>query len=423
MKQKQKNYCKKSGAITVEVAIGIALAVVVLVVTIGLFSENLSAMVSNSRIVNMFDNTNKSTYDNFNRDYTGAQVNVQLIGEQGLAMLRNLANNKAITQIDKLFDGTDTSITNANSIAYLATVVNSIVGSPNICVYMKKDSRKKCEDDPDIVKTLYNVNISGSSITISKADSKTEVRYPTMGSDYSGGAQGITIAPQNGSPTTANLNPMQSGYSPTNIFYGTIYTYIKNLSFFADDSNTVYDYDILIKKTNAGTPSPTLTTEQVKTTIIALLTGTNGLPSNMQIAHDKCKCGDHWYCGGSVGNNTPGYSSISECGMPLDGYSTSFVDNAEVTSTQDYATTFVNIISGDTSQNVINIINDLINSPDLPAFINLLEQDHINNSCAKFTQALTTFNNPPNNLGINIPSCIPYGFDTNYCVSSGLCSP
>lgn len=408
---------KKVGAITVEVGIGIALAVIVLIVAIGLFNDNLAAMISNSRIANMFDNTNKATYGNFNRDYTDSQVNVQLIGEQGLAMLRNIANNKAITQIDKLFDGTDTSYTNSNSIAYLTTVINSIVGSPNICVYMKKDSQKRCTED-NIGGTLYNVTFNGNTVTISKASSGMEVKTVTMGSDF-GAAQGITIKPPVGAQNTANLNPMQTGYIPANITDSSIYTYIKTLSFFADESNTVYDYDILIKAINAGNPLPTMTPEQVKVALITFLTGStdptnptgsDGVVGNMQSAHNKCTGYVFWCDSGP--NHDCNYPAInnagaSKCGIPFYGHSDTFVSIGEVSDTYNYANELATILSGDTSPTVLELVNNLLSQPDISLLIDTLRQDHINNSCSKFKDALQNIADA-NQLTIPIPACVPY---------------
>lgn len=416
------NQNKKLGAITVEVGIGIALAVIVLIIAIGLFNDNLAAMVSNSGISNMFNNTNKSTYDNFNRDYTNSQVNVQLIGEQGLSMLRNIANNKAITQIDKLFDGTDTSITNANSIAYLSTVINAIVGSPNICVYMKKDSTKKCEDDPGIAKTLYNVNINGSSVTISKANSLTEVKTATMGGDFSSGAQGITITTPRG-PSNA-ISPMTSGYGPAGITDGSIYTYIKYLSFFADDSNTVYDYDILIKKSNAG--SGTGSIAQLANQLIDKIF--NYSASSLLTAHNNCT--GYLYPDTHEGDiNAPAYANQnltltdkSKCGTSGQTSTSFFVYNEDLQSVNNYVTEFTTMLnsfadnSSNSSVSTTDVVNTMISAPDFKNFITILQKDHSNGTCDAFNNNIKDIFQA-NNVNVTLPDCTPFSNENTSTLS------
>lgn len=414
-------HSRKSGAITVEVAIGIALAVIVVLVALGLFSENLATMISSSGFANMFKNSNKTTYSSFSSDYTNSQVNVQLIGEQGLAMLRNIANNKAIEQIDKYMSGADTSVTNANSIAYLAFAINAIVGSPDICVYMKKDSDKKCNQD-GIGGYSYRINLNGGSISINK-EGTAGSQNPTIGGDFQSGAAGITVKTYAGGNNTLQTfqpaNTLPTNYSPATIGQTSIYTYIKTLSFFADESNTVYDPVILIKAINSGKATPTaMTPEQVKIKLIEFLTGSTdpanptgsgGVVANMQDAHDKCT-------GYTDPDNRSGdtdlpavfdrnYSS-DECGTPGWPWSDNFVYLDDVYKTQTYANTFATIISGDTSQNILDIVNALLSQPNLRNFINSLRQDHVNDSCGKFTSALQNIADA-NKVSIPIPACVP----------------
>lgn len=404
-------HSRKSGAITVEVAIGIALAVIVVLVALGLFSENLSNMVSSSGIANMFKNSNKTTYSSFGRDYTNSQVNVQLIGEQGLAMLRNIANNKAIEQIDKYMSGVDTSVTNVNSIAYLAIAINAIVGSPDICVYMKKDSDKKCNQD-GIGGYSYRMNLNSGSITINKEGGGITPRYPAIGGDFSGGAAGITIKTYSGG-TLQTFQPasiLPTSYNPASISQTSIYTYIKNLSFFADESNTVYDPVILIKAINTGNSTPNaMTPEQVKTALVEFLIGSDGsggVAAKMQNTHDVCT----GYIGSWDTDNPAAFDQNypdSQCGNFWDGNDNIFVSKSEANSTKMYATTFSTIISGDTSQSILDIVNDLLSQQDLRPFIKLLQQDHVNDSCGKFTNALQNIASA-NNVSIPIPACVPY---------------
>lgn len=164
---------RKPAAVSTEVAIGIALSVVVLFVAIGLFSDNLSSMITSSNIGNVFNgNGSKEHYDNLNRDYSKSQINVQIMGEQGLSQLRRIANNKAIEIIENPFSASNPD---GNSIAYLALAIKALTGEPHVCVYMKNDSDKFCdeksENPPSIGGYNYKIDVSsGSTLTISKVD-------------------------------------------------------------------------------------------------------------------------------------------------------------------------------------------------------------------------------------------------------------
>lgn len=404
-------HSKKSGAITVEVAIGIALAVIVVLIALGLFSENLSNMVSNSGFANMFDNTGKTTYSSFGRDYTDSQVNIQLIGEQGLAMLRNIANNKAITQIDKYMDGTDTSVTNVNSITYLAIAINSIVGSPDICVYMKKDSDKECDDD-NIGGVSYYIALNGGSITINKKGGGITPKYPAVGGNFSGGAAGITINAGN----KGNVDPKTNSYNPAGISTTAIYTFIKDLSFFADDSNTVYDPVILIKAINAGKSSPnTGLMAQLESIVTTTLPSIN---ASTQQAHNDCRgvlSGQYGFA------DVPGFSdSPSECGgKGGDFIFGSYNMNNYITSKQlSQINTYINeltiTINQAISTNDSNKITVMIKSADFTNFIDLIQYDHKKDSSGKVS--CDTFNNAFQPLAtalatagntIDMPVCTP----------------
>lgn len=152
---------RKSAMVSTELAVGIALAAVALFVALGLFGDNLSAMISSSKIGNLINpNDTKTDYQKFERDYSNSQINVQIMGEQGLEMLRRKANNKAIELIEESLDGNNP---NANSIAYLSAAIKAISGEPHICAYMKKDSEQHCDklDGYD-----YKTSVSGSALII-----------------------------------------------------------------------------------------------------------------------------------------------------------------------------------------------------------------------------------------------------------------
>lgn len=163
---------KKPGTSTTEVVVGTSLAIAALFIAIGLFNDNVTGMISNSNLSNIFNgNDSKTEYSAFNRDYSNSQVNVQIVGEQGLEMLRRVANNKAITQIGEILSGADTSTTNINSIAYLTMAIKSIVGKPDVCAYMKKDSDKFCDED-EIGGYSYKIDLSSTNLTIEKVNTE-----------------------------------------------------------------------------------------------------------------------------------------------------------------------------------------------------------------------------------------------------------
>lgn len=154
---------KMIAAVSTEVAIGMAVAIVALFVVLGIFGDNLSSIVANSNIGNVFKNNDSETeYASYDRDYSDSQVNVQIMGEQGLEMLRRKANNKAIEIIEESFSNSNP---NGNSIAYLSTAIRIITGNPSICTYMKKDSDKHCDD---FGQYNYDIGISSAQITVKR---------------------------------------------------------------------------------------------------------------------------------------------------------------------------------------------------------------------------------------------------------------
>lgn len=159
---------KQSGIITTELVIGIVLTIFVLFIVLGLFSNNLRNIVANSKLRNIFNNNDvKTAYSFFDKNYADSQINVQIMGEQGLQMLRKRANNMALNLIESPFNSSNT---NGTTIKYLSSAIQIIVGNGNICIYMKKDSDKLCSDS-SIGGYSYNISSSGSSaLTIDKVD-------------------------------------------------------------------------------------------------------------------------------------------------------------------------------------------------------------------------------------------------------------
>lgn len=83
----QKKSNSRRAAITVEMALAASLGVLVLFLMIGLFSNTIKDMIASSNMSRMYTNNSARTADTNKRwtvDPTGTQVNVQLVGEQGL---------------------------------------------------------------------------------------------------------------------------------------------------------------------------------------------------------------------------------------------------------------------------------------------------------------------------------------------------
>jgi len=154
------------GLITVELAVSLVLIAVVIFVTLGLFSDNLKDMVSNGNFKNVFSKDDSTFFSKSSMDYASSQITVQVMGEQGLRQLRRKANNNAIPLIENPFDDTNS---NGNQIGYLVTIINGIVGDPDICVQMSKESDKKCSED-GIGGYKYEIGMSSYAITITKVD-------------------------------------------------------------------------------------------------------------------------------------------------------------------------------------------------------------------------------------------------------------
>jgi len=154
------------GMITVELAVSLVLIAVVIFVTLGLFSDNLKEMVGNGNFKNVFSKDDSTFFSKSSMDYASSQITVQVMGEQGLLQLRRKANNNAIPLIENPFDDTNS---NGNQIGYLVTIINGIVGDPDICVQMLKESDKKCSED-GIGGYKYLIDMSSSALTIKKVD-------------------------------------------------------------------------------------------------------------------------------------------------------------------------------------------------------------------------------------------------------------
>lgn len=103
-----KNFVKRKASVSIEFVLSALLGIVVLFMVLGLFSNNLEAMTSNSGIKGIFHNSteqanfapSRTTYDvsTDNHTVTKAQIEVSIVGDQGLQWFKN----QALTTIQRL---------------------------------------------------------------------------------------------------------------------------------------------------------------------------------------------------------------------------------------------------------------------------------------------------------------------------------
>lgn len=114
----------KIAAITIEITLSVALAVVVLFALLGLFSDNLSTMAANSGIHNLFNK--RPSMDqadaSWGKNPTATQVNVQIVADQGLT-LNDYVNNAQAT-INKYKNRNDLTPTEIEDLAKALTVLS-----------------------------------------------------------------------------------------------------------------------------------------------------------------------------------------------------------------------------------------------------------------------------------------------------------
>lgn len=276
----------KMAAVSTEVAIGLAVAVVALFVALGIFGDNLSSIIANSSIGNLFNgNDSKTDYTSYDRDYSGSQIEVQVMGEQGLEMLRRRANNKAIEIIEENFTKSNPD---ANSIAYLATAIKAITGQTHICKYMKKDSDDHCDK---LGGYDYKIGVSGSALTINKVDDAGTNVSKTVGLKL----------------TDVVATVLATATVPVNSYENSTFTTAEKYSFIKNLSDKLASYirsDALLLKsingyapTGAGkndktqptTSSGELTAEENAQMVGVMNTMLEKLIDSMDEAYDECK--------------------------------------------------------------------------------------------------------------------------------------
>lgn len=205
----------RNGSISTELAISLVLVVAVLIITLGLFGDNVKNMVANSNFKNVFTkNDAKTGFNSFNKDYSDSQINVQIMGEQGLEMLRRKANNEALEILES-------PAPDKASVLYLALAINAIVGEPDICVYMTKDSKAHCDQD----------GIGGYAYRIKDINSSPKVAKSTLYGTQDGAQMSLIVNSQTGSAFGPSISG-QSTSAGTSITRSTAetYAYIQSLT-------------------------------------------------------------------------------------------------------------------------------------------------------------------------------------------------
>lgn len=116
---------RKAAGVTLELILGISLAVLVLFFVLNIFSDNLKTMVANSSMHNMWDKSEKTTYGKEAFDPT--QVNVQVLAEQGNTLQWYI--EQAAAEIDKYKDTPPATLAEVEDLAKWATIARITSGT------------------------------------------------------------------------------------------------------------------------------------------------------------------------------------------------------------------------------------------------------------------------------------------------------
>ena len=398
---------KRQGSVAPEIAIGVALAAIMVIVVLGMFGDNLSQMVTSSNINNMFKaDSSKTAFSSFSRDYKSSQINVQIMGEQGLEMLRRKANNKAVELIASPF-----SIANpySSTIAYLAKAVEIITGEPHICLYMEKDSEKHCDED-DIGGYNYNINQANTSITIQEVDTTGKVVKETVILALNSNVASIL--------SSINIPKNSDGYStlPSNEKYKIIGKMSKDVlsyltrkdALLMSVNNTRFVSSKKVANSSDATDNNKDTTIQdvemgsILEPINILL---SSLYDSLKDAHDNCTArffgADLNYSRGGTG-----CSGALKHGLTK-GSNIGFVNKEELSSFKSLSDSLYNKLSVTSGTNE-NLMDLILESTYLESMLVILRNDHKNSptSCAIFKSSLESIEKDYG-LTIDIPACTP----------------
>lgn len=161
---------QKSAMITVELMISLILVIVVLFVTLGLFSDSINTMIANGGFKNLFGGGNRTFFSQFGKDYSKSQFGVAVLSQLGLETMRQTANNNALEIIAKIKDGSATDA-DKTALALALAVINAITGSTDVCAKMSAPSVAACSSVAYTVKQ----GSTGTSLTITDPNGRSTI--------------------------------------------------------------------------------------------------------------------------------------------------------------------------------------------------------------------------------------------------------
>lgn len=122
---------KRQADVTIEYAVGSLLGIIVLILVIGMFGDNLKGLATSARSKNLYSNEKITSYvtNKDDIDYNGSLVNVQTIGDQGVNLWRQIAITK-IKTIGAKDDG-QMSEAERNKLAMFLTIYGALGNGKN----------------------------------------------------------------------------------------------------------------------------------------------------------------------------------------------------------------------------------------------------------------------------------------------------
>ncbi len=401
----------KSAMITTEVAVSLALIAIVAVVTIGMFNENLREMISSGSFQNLFNgNDSKTAFSAFNRDYSDSQINVQIMGAQGLEMLRQKANNKILDIISESPTPTD-----SNSVGYLIIAIESIVGQPDVCVYMKKESRKLCTDSKaGICGYNYKVDtstISSGLISLTKVNTEGTAIQPTIKLTFNTSPSTVSTILASSLKTAESL-----GASNTGVSFADTFKFIKDLTI---SSKPYVNADALLMNNYETTKSDYAKLDLVneKAYLIDLL---ERLKASLNYAHKTCTK-FFWGVDLNYSNQKEELGCSSESFRLENGGDNieNFVGKNESNDFKNWANDRIDDINDYTGTNPADLISIILNNNKIEKMRVIISNDTVTkadngNTRLKACELLLTEDEGGlgwlnNNLRLNLslPRCIP----------------
>lgn len=347
----------KSAMITIELAVSLALIVVVLFVTLGLFGDNLKDMFTKSNFKNIYENEDQRiAFSFFNKDYSGSQINVAITGEQGLEKMRMIANNKGLEIIEKSNDiPLNLTSTEGDTLIFLKWIILTIVGNGDICSYMKIESAEECNAIRDTY-SKYNMVVNGNVLTVKAVATSAEVARAEGVSD------GSSIFISTGTTSTTNSSPwlkikkFKEFYKDKTI---PIPELMREINYFCN--------------TLTGQNS---STGNLRSELVTLL---ENFRDKMSDAHDNCICpspGDAHGCSNLASDIIPDW--LGGTNYCTDGNRISF---AERNTSSDKINVWIDRINSSSASTMTNsdILKVVTSSSDYEYVVNIARKDHVEN--------------------------------------------